>query len=84
MIKHFTWKVRGTASNGEWETTGYATVRPGDFPKIFDVVMAETFMQLTRGVAIFGHPGEGNCIGPYDIRHVTIDQVHEEGGEGYA
>ena len=77
MTKHYTWNVWGTGSNQQsWKTSGVIALAPSAFPSIFEVVMAETFKQLTHGKAVYGQPGVG-CVGPYDIDGISIEQAKE-------
>lgn len=52
---------------------GYATVQTGDFRSAMDEAMRYSFEKLTGGEgALFGHPGERGCRGPYRIDRVEI------------
>jgi hypothetical protein len=72
MRRPYTFTLKGSAAGGQsWTTTGSLTC---EFHELMELVMQETFQQLTAGRAQFGNPGLG-CRGPYDITEVSIKQV---------
>lgn len=58
-----TWKVKGTMAD---------SFRPINFPKLVDAIVGEVFMKLTKGKAVFEHPGKG-CDGPYKYTKIVIE-----------
>jgi len=49
-MRTFAWIMTGTDGNGQrWVTRGTVDTLPGEFMKIPEVAMAETFCQLTSG-----------------------------------
>lgn len=63
----------GTDATGrDFEITGIvAGVNPLD-PEVFQLVGRAAFQQLTQGKAIYGHPGERGCQGPYTLKMLTL------------
>jgi hypothetical protein len=73
-MKHYNWRIEGTAAKGQtWVTSGTVSIEAGDFPDLFGIITQDSFNQLTQGKAVFGFPGLG-CQGPYDMLLVTIKQ----------
>lgn len=74
MNKNWKFEIKGTARGGQdWTTSGYLLC---EFNQLFDAAMRASFEQLTEGKAVYGKP-EQSCMGPYDITHVTIEQVKQ-------
>ena len=75
-MKAYTYKIRGTAADGQtWETEGYVdSAESTGMSMLVDLAMRSTFDQLTHGRAVFGQPGKG-CAGPYRITHLQFDLV---------
>lgn len=71
---HF--EVDGTAADGQtWQTAGLVHINgAGDFHRALEQAQVQTFNQLTRGKAVYGHPGIG-CRGPYRITKLTIEEI---------
>lgn len=67
--------VEGTAAGGQtWATEGRITVaQAGDFPRVTQDALRDSFMQLTSGKAVYGQPGVG-CTGPYTITKLTVER----------
>lgn len=73
MIKPYRYTVSGSGSRPfRCEGTIHC-----EFHDAFDLAMTETFRALTVGEAIYGHPGEGGCTGPYSIDRLVIEQVKQ-------
>jgi len=71
-IKHYRYAIAGTDRDGQsWRTHGDFL---SEFPDIFQRAMQLSFIQLTKGDAVYGQPGR-SCKGPYDIRVVRISQI---------
>lgn len=72
----YRYTMKGTAADNQtWTTTGEVkTVREDDWPRALDQAQRDSFMQLTRGKAVFGLPGVG-CRGPYQITKFEIERV---------
>lgn len=68
----------GTAADGQtWRTNGEVSAeQAGDFPLLLEQAQRDSFMQLTRGKAVFGKPGVG-CRGPYSIKKFLFELVDE-------
>jgi hypothetical protein len=73
-VSVYRWTVSGTAADGQtWETSGTVeSVQPGNFPDVCGVALQQSFMDLTRGRAVFGQPGVG-CRGPYKITRLLVE-----------
>lgn len=69
----FKFTIEGTAFDGQsWTTTGTVSVEgQGEFSYVLEEAQRNSFMQLTRGKAIYGKPGVG-CRGPYQIKSFTV------------
>jgi hypothetical protein len=68
----YAYTMKGSAADGQtWETNGAVEVAPPDFPDVAMLALKDTFMKLTQGNAVFGHPGVG-CKGPYSIAELTV------------
>jgi len=70
----YTYEIEGSASGGQtWKTTG--TVEgAGDFTGAVYDAIGDSFVQLTKGKAIYGRPGVG-CSGPYRMTKMTIRET---------
>jgi hypothetical protein len=69
----WSYHVVGTAAEGmTWEVEGMVI---SDFPDAASEAMKHAFMKLTRGEAIYGHPGVGGCQGPYKVKVLTVRLV---------
>jgi hypothetical protein len=64
-----TWEVEGEIA-GEYELDG----GPPDLRRMMEQVGRQSFVQLTQGKAVFGHPGVG-CIGPYTYMDIRLMRV---------
>jgi hypothetical protein len=77
----YRYEITGTATDAQtWTTTGEVeteTDKAGDFPGVPHAALGKSFLQLTRGEAVYGHPGLG-CNGPYGITRMMIERVGEE------
>jgi hypothetical protein len=74
MMKPYRYKIDGAASDGQsFQASGSIYC---EFHETFNAAMADTFMQLTNGKALYGKPGIG-CRGPYDILKISIEQVKQ-------
>lgn len=60
------------ANDQQVELTGIVQGSNPLDPEIFMHVGRAVFTQLTSGGARYGHPGEGTCRGPYDIKIITL------------
>lgn len=69
----YTYTIEGRAADDQtWTVVGAVeTEREGDFMNAVNIAMREGFMELTRGKAVYGRPGEG-CRGPYQISRLEI------------
>jgi hypothetical protein len=68
----WSYRINGTAAQGQtWETSGTVEF---DLPMVCTIAMRESFLKLTKGEAVFGHPGVG-CQGPYRVTKLTIERV---------
>lgn len=74
---HFT--IDGTGAGGKpWQTRGIVTTaQDGNFPAALVDAQRQTFDQLTHGEAIYGHPGEAGCTGPYRINRLMIERTDD-------
>jgi hypothetical protein len=73
----YRYTINGTAAGGQtWETTGEIEALPGNLPDVLQLAMAESFMKLTRGEAVFGHPGVG-CSGPYAVARFLVEALNQ-------
>lgn len=74
MIR-YRYSVSGEAARGQtWSVAGIIErEQAGMFGALPELVMRETFLKLTEGQAVFGHPGLG-CIGPYRVTDFTIQE----------
>lgn len=71
--KHYEFSVKGMAANDtEFDVTGRVYC---DFAQLFNVIMTRTFEDLTMGTAVFGKPGQGGCVGPYEVNEITVKRV---------
>jgi hypothetical protein len=71
MTQYF-YRMTGTAAQGQtWETTGSIELRAGEFPDCAGVALQDSFLKLTDGKAVFGHPGLG-CSGPYQVTEFAV------------
>ena len=69
----YKYKVEGTATNEQtWWIAGEKECMPGDFAKLPEIILRETFRVLTSGKAVYGKPGVG-CSGPYSIKKFLIE-----------
>lgn len=74
MRKLFDYVISGSAGDGQtWTTEGQIECA---YDRAWDFANRDSFIKLTRGLAIFGKPGVG-CQGPYDIHRVLIQQVRQ-------
>jgi hypothetical protein len=70
MNKKWRYEVEGSAADDQTFTvTGEVHC---EFHETFEKVMRECFQKLTRGEAVYGHPGVG-CSGPYGVNKVVIE-----------
>jgi len=74
IVTYF-YTIEGTAAGGQtWETDGTVdTIGRGEFMKAVKEAMHRSFIKITNGDAVFGHPGLG-CVGPYAIISLTITE----------
>jgi hypothetical protein len=73
MTLRYRYKMSGTAAYGQtWETTGTVEIEPASFPDVALLATRDTFIQLTKGKAVFGSPGL-RCAGPYRIKKLTVE-----------
>lgn len=72
----YTYEINGTGANEQtWKTTGTVEVESlGEFPNVPTLALKDSFLKLTHGNAIFGHPGVG-CKGPYTVTRFLIEVV---------
>jgi hypothetical protein len=75
----YRYQINGSAADGQtWVTQGEVeSYAAGDFPSVPGLALEQSFMKLTAGEAIFGHPGLG-CKGPYGITRMLIEKVEGE------
>jgi hypothetical protein len=67
--KNYCYTIEGTDHSGNtWSTTGSVT---GEFMDCLSNAFRDSFMQLTRGKAIYGNPGVG-CRGPYKVTRYLL------------
>jgi hypothetical protein len=73
----YRYEMHGRAAHDQtWVVTGEVETRnAGEFLKAPQAALADAFVQLTNGNAIFGLPGVG-CVGPYRIVKLTIEELH--------
>lgn len=77
-MKIYNYEMRGTATNDQtWRTSGTLTDRVNDLSAVFDMMIRDSFAQLTNGRAVFGKPGVG-CSGPYQINRIVIERIESE------
>jgi hypothetical protein len=75
VTRKFSYKVRGTAADDQtWEAKGEVTVNEVDIFIPFNMVMRDTFAQLTGGRAVYGKPGVG-CAGPYEVTSFSMERA---------
>lgn len=57
-----------------WQVSGEISLDgdKGDLVVATERVLSEAFLKLTKGEAIFGHPGVA-CQGPYKVRTLVIN-----------
>lgn len=68
----FSYEVKGTTAEGvAWQTAGTVVC---ELPEVWVAVINHTFLDLTRGKAVFGRPGLG-CKGPYEVHEVTVKRI---------
>jgi hypothetical protein len=73
-MRTFRYEVIGTAARAQtWKASGYVKDPNNDLREVFEEVMQEAFMQLTKGKAVYGQPGVG-CQGPYTFDKITIQR----------
>lgn len=73
VMHTYDWSISGyDAHNNTWATHGKVSVKTSEFPQIFDMVMRQSFGQLTQGKAVYGKPGV-RCVGPYQVTSVIIN-----------
>jgi len=71
-VRTYRYQIDGTAAQGQsWKTVGYMTDRANDLANCFDLMMRDSFIQLTHGRAVYGKPGLA-CNGPYEILSILI------------
>ena len=72
----YKYEITGGAADGQtWTTAGEIEIDMlGDFPKVPMTAIKESFMDLTQGKAVFGHPGVG-CRGPFTIDKMTVEAI---------
>jgi hypothetical protein len=77
-MPRYRYEASGMAADGQtWTTTGVVEVpREGDFPQVPEMAMRASFLQLTRGQAVYGNPGMG-CDGPYTFLRLLIERQGE-------
>lgn len=77
-MTHYQFMFEGTAADGQtWMTEGTVTVmNEGQFGRALDEAQSQSFLQLTRGKAVYGKPGVG-CKGPYRINKFVINRIEE-------
>jgi hypothetical protein len=77
----YRYEIAGTATDEQtWATEGIVeTYAAGDFPAVPGLALENSFMKLTAGQAVYGHPGFG-CNGPYGITRMVIEKI-EDGGK---
>jgi len=82
IMPKFKYEVAGTAAANSqtWSTSGTMVAELGDFARLPERCMRESFMQLTQGKATYGNPGIG-CKGPYSITKLLIEEVPYERGK---
>ena len=74
----YNYVMRGSGANGQtWATSGVLTDGSNDIMGLFNLMMRDSFAQLTNGRAVFGRPGEG-CAGPYEIERIVIEKQESE------
>lgn len=79
-MTRYRYQLNGTAALGQtWQTVGEVIAEdfgdiPGDISDVFGQAMLKSFMQLTRGKAVFGSPGVG-CQGPYRVTRVLVEEI---------
>ena len=75
MINYF-YKAEGEAADGQtWITSGNVfTEQEGNFHEVPMMAMEDSFLQLTKGKAVFGFPGLG-CRGPYKIMRLLLERT---------
>lgn len=72
----FRYKVAGDAAEGQtWKVEGSVTAsKNAHTTRIVNQIMHEVFFELTKGNAVFGHPGQG-CCGPYKLTSFHMEVV---------
>lgn len=70
----YKFEINGTAAQGQtWNHSGSIEDVWHDLSAVVEAAMVETFQKLTRGEAVYGHPGVG-CSGPYEITKLTLER----------
>ena len=71
----YEYQIEGSGAGGQtWSTAGSIEVTGrGDFMNAVTEAMRGSFVLLTDGKAIYGHPGVG-CSGPYSITKLIISE----------
>jgi hypothetical protein len=66
----------GEAAAGQsWITNGTIELpNPGEFVRLSELALRDSFQKLTNGKAVYGKPGLG-CTGPYKIRKLVLELV---------
>jgi hypothetical protein len=75
----YAYEVAGKAADGQtWTTKGVVgDFKPGQFNAAVKTAMADAFMDLTHGHAVYGYPGKG-CDGPYAVTRLLIEEERNE------
>ena len=74
-MPEYRYRVEGLDASGqEWTTVGrIATDNAGSFRDVVVETLRDSFLQVTQGKAVYGHPGT-TCRGPYQIVSFTVVQ----------
>ena len=73
-MPEYTYYVEGRDASGEtWSASGRiaTTENTGAFDAAVMEALRESFLKVTQGKAVYGHPGT-TCRGPYQIVTLTV------------
>jgi hypothetical protein len=72
----YNYQMDGEAAAGQsWITNGIIELpTPGEFVRLSELALRDSFQKLTNNKAVYGKPGLG-CVGPYKIRKLVLELV---------
>jgi hypothetical protein len=78
MTVLYRYQVDGRDRDGQtWMVRGEVQTRDGGLSQVVMDALRESFMAVTEGRAVYGHPGV-TCTGPYVITRVLLERVETE------